>query len=342
MINELSMTKITFKKLVLTTIIAITIMTTITAISVTDVFAEPDPMNESPPEVIGSIEGPLAHVTPPSGLGAIIGNGDVILGINPAGHLNVDYRAVAGLGLPAPPDPSLGPFGIFPIGVVGLRSGSDVSLSSTEAGCECEGWGVAVTAGIHSGTTGYANDATGIAGIDVESFGAVDGDLTAVSVVSIPTTGAGAIMKVTHDYHPSPDTSKLYEVTVTVENVSDDPLLDLVYRRVMDWDISPTVFDEFVTITGSATTVQLIAHGDNGFLTANPLTLGPYTINDAACEAGDCTDSGPADHGSVFDFDLGDLDVGESTTLTIFYGVADTESDAILALTAISAELFSL
>ena len=42
-------------------------------------------------------------------------------------------------------------------------------------------------------------------------------------------------MRVTHDYHPSANPN-LYEVTVTVENISAVPV-DLRYRRVMDWDI---------------------------------------------------------------------------------------------------------
>jgi hypothetical protein len=40
--------------------------------------------------------------------------------------------------------------------------------------------------------------------------------------------------------------SNVYEVVVTIENVSDWPV-PVLYRRTIDWDVYPTPFDEFVT-----------------------------------------------------------------------------------------------
>ena len=107
---------------------------------------------------------------------------------------------------------------------------------STAPGCPCEGWGAADAT---TGATGYANESAGTAGIQTVSF--VKTASSAVSTVLVGTT-----LRVTHDYHPSTNPN-LYEVTVTVENVSAAPV-DLRYRRVMDWDIEPTAFSEYVTI----------------------------------------------------------------------------------------------
>jgi len=57
--------------------------------------------------------------------------------------------------------------------------------------------------------------------------------------------------------------------TVTIENISDD-VVDVRYRRVMDWDIPPTEFSEFVTIGGLPATA-VTSSDDNGFSDANPL-----------------------------------------------------------------------
>ena len=56
--------------------------------------------------------------------------------------------------------------------------------------------------------------------------------------------------RVTQNYHPSTKTPNLYEATVTIENIRGHALNDIRYRRVMDWDIEPTAFSEFVTIQG--------------------------------------------------------------------------------------------
>jgi hypothetical protein len=47
-------------------------------------------------------------------------------------------------------------------------------------------------------------------------------------------------LQITHDFHPSASLN-LYEVIVTLSNIGEDPFTDLIYRRVMDWDIYPTV-----------------------------------------------------------------------------------------------------
>jgi hypothetical protein len=270
------------------------------------------------------------------GNGAIIGNGAVILGVDCEGQLNVEYRAVPALGLPAG-DPSSA-------GQVGLRDGSG-SFSSTEKGCDCEGWGLGIS---DSGGSGWANNAYG--GVNVgggatfgfESFIGLDGGTTATSVVNV-TDSLGNSVRVTHTYAPSPETPNLYLVTVTLENIGGTPISDasLHYTRVMDWDIDPTFFNEFVTHKGTGTTTKLLNSGDDGFRSNDPFSGEDYVI-DPATNHTDFDDNGPNDHGSAFEFNMGGLAVGETKTFKTFYGNAPDQAGAEAALAAVGAELYSL
>ena len=153
---------------------------------------------------------------------------------------------------------------------------------------------------------------------------------TAVSVVDIGTT-----FRVTHDYHPSPSTPNAYEVSVSVKNISATAT-HLRYRRVMDWDIEPTAFSEFVTLfKGSSPFLDFTSN--NGFATSDPLS-GPSDLG----QTGSFTDAGPADHGALFDFDFGSLAAGATREFKTFYGSAATETGAINALNAVGVEAYSL
>ena len=215
-------------------------------------------------------------VAPPCAPARCIDNGTILLAVNPEGELNA-------------PDGSGSAAGQGDVGLDFMPTNND----ATSPGCLCEGWGVADAA---SGITGYANISSdgGAVNLDLQSFNATAS--TAISVVTID----GA-MRVTHDYHPSPKTPNLYEVTVTIENISGHALGDIRYRRVMDWDIEPTAFSEFVTIQGG-NAANLLFDSDEGFGTANPLG-GPVDLG----HTGDFVDAGPADHGALFDFGFGSL-----------------------------------
>lgn len=241
---------------------------------------------------------------------AIIDNGTVQLGVWDEGHLNVPGG-----------DPSSGT-GTTSMGLRYLPTGAE----ATAPGCLCEGWGVADAT---SGVAGYANEAVdGV--VNLTPVGFVFDATSAVSTVEVGTT-----FRVTHDYHPSPDTANLYEVDVTVENISADPV-DLRYRRVMDWDIEPTAFNEFVTIQGTAAAADVLFASNNGFASANPLS-GPSDLG----QTGDFVDAGPSDHGALFDFGFGNLDPGDTKSFRTFYGAAGNEADALSALAAASAEIYS-
>lgn len=242
--------------------------------------------------------------------GAIISNGTVMLGVHNEGHLNVCCGpASSGEGT----------------SVVGLRY-LPTGAEATAPGCLCEGWGAADAT---SGVTGYANQSSdgGARNLTNISFTATAD--TAVSVVRI-----GSTLEVTHDYHPSVDPN-LYEATVTIRNISES-LVSPRYRRVMDWDIEPTAFDEFVTIIPGSSTALLYDSND-GFQSANPLAprrdLG-FT--------GEFIDQGPDDHGAMFDFGFPDLAPGAERTFKIYYGAAATERAALTSIVKVRAETFSL
>ena len=251
--------------------------------------------------------------------GAVITNGTVTLGINDAGNLNFDG-----------------------FGLASNASGNE----STLPGCPCEGWGVAIRGGSphpNAGLQGGANqNEGGPLNLSLVSF--VSTASTAVSVVNIPTaTAGGPLLQVTHDYHPgfSPN---LYEVVVTITNLTGTaiPAGDLVYRRLMDWDVEPTPFDEFSTINGVPALLG-IANGSNVANTSNDGFSSVLINTDSGagfavgginpCSAAQVndvnfTDCGADDHGALFDFEFGALAPGASVVFTTFYGVASTEAGA--------------
>lgn len=246
---------------------------------------------------------------------AIISNGTVQLGINPTGDLNVPGPASAG--------------GIDEVGIRYVPTNND----ATSPGCLCEGWGAADAT---SGVTGSANQDSGVTpNLVVDSF--VSTATTATSVVTIDNSATPpvGVLKVTHEYKPSA-TPNLYEVTVTIENLSG-ATVDPRYRRVMDWDVEPTAFAEYSTIAGTATAANVTFASDDGFASADPLA-GPSHID----FTGDAVDNGPDDHGALFDFKFDPLAPGASVTFKTFYGAAGNEADAKAALGAVGAEVYSL
>ena len=232
-----------------------------------------------------------------------ISNGTLRLGVNPEGHL----------------DTAPGP--AAPLGLVYVRTGADALIH----GCWCEGWGVADRT---SGLSGWASVANGGVAptVVVESFDRTAG--TADSTVVI-----GGRLRVRHVFRPSPR-PELYAVDLTVENIGGTTA-DVVYRRAIDWDVPPTRFEEHVTIRGAHP--RLLAATDNGFQKVDPLiplaNLGGI---------GTFEDLGPGDRGSVFDFTLGTLAPGARTAMTMYFGAAATEADAVAALESVDAHLYSL
>jgi archaellin len=238
---------------------------------------------------------------------AIIDNGTIQLGINDLGHLNTYDGSV----------PSAG--GTLPTGLRDLRTG----FEATAPGCLCEGWGAAVA---DTGVFGYANEAAGIVNVTLGAPMVFDAS-TATTVANVGTS-----LEVTHQFAPS-ESDDLYRVTVSIKNTSGADIADLRYTRVMDWDVEPTPFSEYVTIGGTALATAVLSANTNGFGTGNPLT--------PDADMGDFVDAGPNDHGAQFNFGFGALLMGETKTFDIYYGASPTERDAFNALNAVGAEVYS-
>lgn len=254
--------------------------------------------------------------------GAVISNGVVRLGINDEGALN---------------------FG--GVGLQSVATGSD----STFPGCTCEGWGVGIVdfGGVGVNLSAGQNTAVGgTVNLSLVSFTSTAS--TAVSVVDVLSSTGAAVLRVTHNYAPSAGTSNLYQVTVSIENKSGMDLTDgqLVYRRVMDWDI-PFPGSEQVDMQGVPAALG-VANGNNVRRTDNNgfNSYDPFSFNSYGCQDVNFTDlrggvacpgsasSGTSvsdDEGALFDFEFEALADGATRVFATYYGVAPTKADADLA-----------
>jgi hypothetical protein len=227
-------------------------------------------------------------------------------------------------------------------------------VESTAWGCTCEGWGVSAQIVGGNSFSGYANSAGGSterANLDPEPIQVglhPDGE-TALIDVKV-TTGP---LRVTHYFHPIPQTRNLYVADVTYENTSPQSgqdsktLTNLRYRRVMDWDIPPTIYDECVSID-KGNSIDFEYASDNGFARTDPLSGANDIMFSCAANGGTCPvwDSGPHDHGALFQFlfknangSLRTLGPQETFTFQIVYGAAGNKIDAFAALQAFGVEV---
>lgn len=244
----------------------------------------------------------------------IIDNGTVQLGINPQGNL-----VTGGIGLLFIP----------------------TSGDALTPGCACEGWGVSDLSTTEFAKAGESFGDANITSAVISASGAGTlGTSSGSSALSTVTVNDGAFSAtVIHNFMPSPD-MRLYQVDVSIENTGAGAIGNLVYRRAMDWDIPPTPFAEYVTIQGWPA-ARLLASSDDGFVDGNPnVPLTPFAVDSVV--DGNFTDSGPHDHGAAFDFSFGTLATSATQEFTIYYGAAASEADALLALAAVGAEVYSL
>ncbi len=249
---------------------------------------------------------------------AVITNGTVTLGVGQRGELNVGSAA----GAPG-------------YGGVGVRL-NDNGWDGTYAGCTCEGWGAGVSGGTYNGVFSTASTTTGYSNVNDVSFSSTAS--TATSAVTMRSAGTD-VMRITQVYTPAPETPNLYQVTVTLENLTGAMLgagSDAIrYRRVMDWDV-PLPGYEVVTMTGWGAT-NLLAMNSNGFAPSNP-----FSSTSSICGAPtnvNFTNVGPCDHGALFDFAFPALLAGESRSFTIFYGSFVDLASARTGLGAVGAEV---
>ena len=200
------------------------------------------------------------------------------------------------------------------------------------AGCPCEGWGVADP---DIGVTGYADQATGTAGLKVLGFRRLVNKSThqvfgAQSVVTVGTT-----FKVTNIY--SAATADLIQDQVTITNISDSDVGTVLYRRLVDWDMEPTAFSEYVTIEGNGSSPALTGTTNDGFDSADPLSA-----SNAIGIIGNAVRYGPMDQGVQFNFNFGALAASASKTFTVYYGAAGGQAQAYTDLGNVHAQAYAL
>jgi type IV pilus assembly protein PilY1 len=249
---------------------------------------------------------------------AIITNGTVTMGVRNYGDLNV------------PGGPAAAGGGGTTVGLRSNATGSD----STAPGCTCEGWGVAIAS---LGRFGNANSAVGgVQNLTLVSFTSTAS--TATSVTRMMSAAGGALLEIRHEYSPLASTPNLYQVAVSITNLSGADLAagDLRYRRVMDWDI-PVPGREINSIQGIPAALG-IANGTNlryasndGFESGNPLSSN--NGRPSAGYPGDNTNftDNTGDNGALFDFEFEALANGATRTFATFYGVAPSFAAADLA-----------
>lgn len=242
---------------------------------------------------------------------AVIFSGNVGLGINSPGDLNVPNE---------PPSAGTGTTNY------GLRYLPD-NDEFAGPGCPCEGWGVADES---TGADGYADESTGSSGLNVKKFSYTPD--SAISEVAI-----GSTFDVTNDYTPVAGTPDLFQDAVTIKNISGVRLANVLYRRLVDWDMEPTAFDEYVTIQGMGNSPYLAATTNDGFDSADPLSA-----SDNLGATGNFTMNGPEDQGAQFDFDFGEFGVGRSVHFTEYYGAAPDEAQAASDLMSVGVQAYSL
>lgn len=252
---------------------------------------------------------------------AIIQNSEVQIGVGEFGALNV------GGGTPATGS------GTTTVGLRSVRTNSD----STSPGCECEGWGVGIRS---TGRFGQSNNSVGgVQNLALVSFASTA--TTALSVVNVLDATGAPILRVSHDYHPIAGTPYLYEVRVSITNLTGAALAagDLVYRRVMDWDI-PSPGGESVSIQGVPALLG-IANGsnvartdNNGFNAGNPFSFSSFGLlntNFINSQDGNLQGSASSDQGALFDFEFGALAAGDTQVFNTYYGVAPDKATADVA-----------
>lgn len=213
---------------------------------------------------------------------------------------------------------------------VGLRLTGDLDSDVLISDCDCAAWGIS------DGTTSgwVSSDRRGEPFGSLELAGFTVGERSAV----IDTT-LGRSLVVQLEYHPS-SSEYLYAVDVRVERTASTATSGAVlFDYALDFDVPPQIFHE--TVTWNSATGQLPEFvdlvGRDGFHAGNPLTQpgaigGPVVLSEPY---------GPADQGTMIRLDLGELEVGDTVTFTIYVGVAPGPYTAAAAIDEVDPVIYA-
>jgi hypothetical protein len=267
---------------------------------------------------------------------AIIGTKTLVLGVGKLGNLNIPYKGgIKGLALP-----KKDPLGLNNIG---LRVG-DGSLSGVDRRFLGEGWGVGVATKVKGPFTYLDSCGVEAGSVDnvVAGTGGFSGTNGGMTATSRTICGEQKKIGVTHEFGPSDKTKQLFKVKVTIKNLTKKPFPQVIYHRVMDWDVDPAADQEFVTIKGTGT-ANYDSSNNNGWCPPNPedLVCTEAPSNIESTDNVDFVDAGPEDQGAQFFLKFGKLEAGSSVSFTTYYGVAPNESSANKAIKDVGAKLFT-
>ncbi len=266
----------------------------------------------------------------PATAGSFFSSGPVTIGLDDSGAVIFDPQIPVIPNSPTPPR-------FLSDQAIGLRlNGVGDALNPGGLGCPCEGWGIAA-----NGFASFVGQALANAGINVLAPTANSGLFT-----SNTEAFANPGLFITQDWTIAATGADgaLFQNTVTITNNTGSTATNVGYGRSLDWDVRVNGLQDFVTHQGVETTADLIYSSDNGHAHPDPVNtpLGAFPPVNPASVNSSFSDFGPADIGSVFIFDFGDLANGESRIFNQYYGAAFTEAAAVAMLLAVGAEVYSL
>jgi len=184
---------------------------------------------------------------------------------------------------------------------VGLRNPAGADYIAP--GDPRDSWGI--TSSVGSAFADYEDFGTG--GITTPTVTTVGAN----TATTVSTTAAGITVSQTFTFF----SQNIVSVQETLTNTSGADLTGVIFRRDVDYDVSPTEFNEN-TVGPFGSDSQVLDASFFGFENPNPAS-GPF-VDQCSLTLG-CNET--ADLGAGVDIGVGNLGAGDSTTFAYFYGV---------------------
>jgi hypothetical protein len=154
---------------------------------------------------------------------------------------------------------------------------------------------------------------------------------------------------VTHYFEPS-GVPNVFRITVNITNTAGEPLDNVSYRRMMDWDVDPATgvqrYDNYITIDwyGGQQPTALTTWGNGAGSSMNPLTAPVGAAYSGTSHKVNTvfTKVGPYDQAAVLTFNFGTLAAGATKSFKLFYGAGPNETTALQSLADTGSEVYSV
>jgi hypothetical protein len=196
-----------------------------------------------------------------------------------------------------------------------------------------EGWGV------QDFDTGQGFGGANEAGTTVTSYSNSLTWDTSSNVAHVHTvTQSSGGFTVDHFWYSPND--NIFACDVVIQNTTGASQPNVVYRRLVDWDIEPTAFNEFITLYWWFPGSPAVWAALTGFGLNNPVQRsdpfgrglgGPYSYANSPDpnqpDGHNWLDSGPDDWGACHDLGLGQMAQGATARFSFFYSVTATRAE---------------